>query len=148
MTFTPEVFACGVAVVPVSNWVSLYESAPPYWKLTWVPLFHKYVGDPRRPEDRRHLESISPLFKADQARRPILMIHGAADSRVSVRESEQMVAALRQAGKAVRYVTFPDEGHRRQYGNWRNTVRHYAEVEDFLAACLGGRSSGALTTGR
>jgi dipeptidyl aminopeptidase/acylaminoacyl peptidase len=148
MTFTPEVFACGVAVVAVSNWVSLYETAPPYWKLQWVPLFHKYVGDPRRPEDRRRLEAISPLFKADQARRPILMIHGAADSRVSVRESEQMVAALRRAGKEVHYVTFPDEGHRRQYGNWRNTVRHYAEVEDFLAGCLGGRSSGALKTAR
>ena len=76
------------------------------------------------------------------------MIHGAADSRVSVRESEQMVAALRQAGKDVRYVTFPDEGHRWQYGNWRNTVRHYAEVEDFLSGCLGGRSSGALKTAR
>lgn len=148
MTFTPDLFACGVAVVAVSNWVSLYESAPPYWKLTWVPLFHKYVGDPRRPEDRRRIEEKSPLFKAHQATRPILLIHGAADSRVSVRESEQMVAALRQAGKDVRYVTFPDEEHRRQYGNWRNAVRHYAEVEDFLAGCLGGRTSGALKTAR
>jgi dipeptidyl aminopeptidase/acylaminoacyl peptidase len=138
MTFTPDVFACGVAIVAVSNWVSMYESAPPYWKLTWVPRFHKYVGDPRRPEDRRRLEEKSPLFKAHQVRRPILMIHGAQDSRVSVRESEQMVAALRQAGKDVRYITFPDEGHRRQYGNWRNAVRHYAEVEDFLAGCWAG----------
>ena len=50
-----------------------------------------------------------------------------------------MVAALKQAGKDVRYVVFPDEGHRRDYGNWRNALRHYAEVEEFLAGCLGGR---------
>ncbi|MGH7324154.1 MAG: S9 family peptidase [Candidatus Rokuibacteriota bacterium] len=148
MTFTPDVFACGVAVVAVSNWVSLYESAPPHWKLTWVPLFHKYVGDPRRPEDRRRIEEKSPLFKVQQVKRPILMIHGAQDSRVSVHESEQMVAALRQAGKEVRYVAFADEGHRRQYGNWQNAVRHHAEVEDFLAGCLGGRTSGTLKSTR
>jgi dipeptidyl aminopeptidase/acylaminoacyl peptidase len=52
-----------------------------------------------------------------------------------------MVAALQAAGKDVRYVSFPDEGHRRDYGNWRNAVRHHTEVERFLAACLGGRRS-------
>ncbi|MBI1958197.1 MAG: prolyl oligopeptidase family serine peptidase [Candidatus Rokubacteria bacterium] len=66
-------------------------------------------------------------------------IHGARDVRVNVRESEQMVAALQQAGKEVRFVVFPDEGHSRSYGNWRNAIRHYTEVEDFLARCLGGR---------
>ena len=24
-------------------------------------------------------------------------------------------------------------------GNWRNTIRHYSEIERFLARCLGGR---------
>jgi hypothetical protein len=32
------------------------------------------------------------------------------------------------------------EGHRRTYGNWRNVIRHYREVEVFLGACLGGRA--------
>jgi hypothetical protein len=41
----------------------------------------------------------------------------------------------------VRFVVFPDEGHTREYGNWRNALRHYVEVEDFLAGCLGGRTS-------
>ena len=36
---------------------------------------------------------------------------------------------------------FPEEGHRRDYGNGRNAPRHYAEVEEFLAGCLGGRRS-------
>ena len=142
MTFTPDLFACGVDVVGISNLVSFYETVPPYWKLSVMPLFLKYVGDPSHPEDRRRLEEKSPLFKTDQVKRPLLIIHGARDARVNVRESEQMVAALRQAGKDVRYVVFPDEGHRRDYGNWRNALRHYSEVEDFLASCLGGRKSG------
>ncbi|MBI2525468.1 MAG: S9 family peptidase [Candidatus Rokubacteria bacterium] len=139
MTFTPQQFACGVAIVGISNLVTFYETVPPYWQLGVMPLFHKYVGDPGRPEDRRRLEAKSPLFRAHQAERPLLIIHGARDVRVNVRESEQMVAALQQAGKEVRFVVFPDEGHSRSYGNWRNAIRHYTEVEDFLARCLGGR---------
>jgi dipeptidyl aminopeptidase/acylaminoacyl peptidase len=138
MTFTPEVFACGVSVVGMSNLVTLLEDAPPHWKLI-MPLFHKYVGDPARPEDRTRLEARSPLFRARHVRRPILIIHGARDERVKLRESEQMVAALREAGKDVHFVVFPDEGHRRSYGNWRNAMRHYREVEVFLGTCLGGR---------
>jgi len=131
MTFTPTEFACGVAIVGISNLVTFYETVPPYWRLGVMPLLHKYVGDPARPEDRRRLEAKSPLFKAHQVEHPLLIIHGAMDTRVNVRESEQMVAALKQAGKDVRYVVFPDEGHRRDYGNWRNALRHYAEVEEF-----------------
>jgi len=143
MTFTPDVFACAVDIVGISNLVSFYETVPPYWKVGVMPLFHKYVGDPSRPEDRRRMEAKSPLFRVDQVKRPLLVIHGAKDTRVNVRESEQMVAALREAGKDVRYVVFPDEGHRRDYGNWRNALRHYSEVENFLAGCLGGRKSGS-----
>lgn len=138
MTFTPDVFACGVSSVGMSNLVTLLESAPPHWKL-WMPLFHKYVGDPSRPEDRARLEAKSPLFRARDAQRPILIIHGANDQRVKLRESEQMVEALQREGKDVRFVVFSDEGHSRSYGNWRNLMRHYREVEVFLGQCLGGR---------
>jgi dipeptidyl aminopeptidase/acylaminoacyl peptidase len=124
----------------MSNLVTLLEAAPPCWKM-WMPFFHKYVGDPRRPEDRARMEAKSPLFKADQARRPILILHGANDVRVNVAESERMVEALRRAGKDVRFVVFGDEGHQRDYGNWRNAMRHHAEMETFLAECLG---AGAL----
>ena len=141
MTFTPTAFACGVAIVAISNLVTFYETVPPYWQVGVMPLFHKYVGDPSRPDDRRRLEAKSPLFKAHRVERPLLIIHGARDTRVNVRESDQMVRALRQARKDVRYVVFPDEGHLRTYGNWRNTMRHYTEVENFLAGCLGGRRS-------
>jgi dipeptidyl aminopeptidase/acylaminoacyl peptidase len=49
-----------------------------------------------------------------------------------------MVEALQREGKDVRFVILPDEGHLRAYGNWRNLIRHYREVEVFLGQCLGG----------
>ena len=43
--------------------------------------------------------------------------------------------------KDTRFVVFPDDGHSRSHGNWRNAIPHYTEVEDVLARCLRGRRS-------
>jgi dipeptidyl aminopeptidase/acylaminoacyl peptidase len=135
MTFTPDVFACGIALVGISSLVSFMETMPPYWKLGAAPLFVKYVGDPGRPDDRRQMDARSPLFRVADVQRPLLIVHGANDARVNRRESDQMVAALRAAGKDVDYLVFPDEGHAGY--DWRNRLRIYARVEAFLASHLG-----------
>jgi dipeptidyl aminopeptidase/acylaminoacyl peptidase len=137
MTFTPDVFACGVSVVGISNLATNFETIPAYWKLTGRPRMVKYMGDPATPEGRALLEARSPVFRAEHARGPLLLIHGARDQRVNLAQSEDMVAALRRHGKDVRLVVLPDEGHLWDYGNWRNSLRHYGEVETFLDGCLG-----------
>jgi dipeptidyl aminopeptidase/acylaminoacyl peptidase len=141
MTFTPETFACGIDTVGMSNLVTMLEAVPPYWR-PFMAFMHKHYGDPGNPEDRQRLEAQSPLFRADKLARPLLVIHGANDVRVKQRESDQMVAALRAAGKPVQYLVIEDEGHLRSYGNWRNTLRRTRAMEEFLAGCLGGRRSG------
>ena len=107
---------------------------PPYWSLA-KPVFRARVGDPEKEADM--LKSRSPLFYADKAKAPALIAHGTNDARVVAAQSEQMVAALRQADKSVQYFVFLDEGHRQ----WRpeNKFRYYAVVEEFLAKHLGGR---------
>jgi dipeptidyl aminopeptidase/acylaminoacyl peptidase len=139
LTFTPDVFACGVDLIGPSNLVTFLESVPEYWK-PWMPYWFKYVGDPRDPRDRAEMEKRSPLFRADQVERPLLIAHGANDARVKHRESDQMVEALSAAGKEVEYILFPDAGHSLRH--WKNRLRLFRSIEDFLAKHLGGRSSG------
>jgi dipeptidyl aminopeptidase/acylaminoacyl peptidase len=139
LTFTPDVFACGVDVVGPSNLVSLLESVPAYWR-PWMPQWYKYVGHPDNPEDRRDMEARSPLFRVDQVEAPLLIAQGANDPRVNQHESDQIVAALEGAGKKVEYMLFPDEGHGIRH--WKNRLRFYRKAEDFLAENLGGRSAG------
>lgn len=138
MTFTPEVFACGIDIVGVSDFIEQLETRHTYW--TWHalrPYWHKYAGDPARPDERRRLEAASPLFRANRAQRPILIVHGANDPNVKLPQSERMVEALRRAGKDVEYVVFEGEGH----GGFdvRNNVKLFETVERFLAHHLGGR---------
>ncbi|CAN5502424.1 S9 family peptidase [soil metagenome] len=139
LTFTPEVFACGIDFVGPTDLARLLETTPPYWELG-KPWWTRYVGDPAKPDDRKKMDAKSPLFKADQVVRPVLILHGVNDPRVKLEQSEMMVAALRKAGKQVEYVTFQGDGH----GNhkWSNRLTQFRKTEDFLAACLGGRSGG------
>ena len=138
-TSTPEVFACAVDIVGPSHLARLLETVPAYWELG-LPWWRRFVGDPARPEDRKAMDARSPLFKAERATNPILIMHGVNDPRVKLEQSELMVAALRKAGKQVDFVTFKGDGHGNQ--KWSNNLTLLRKTEDFLAACLGGRSSG------
>ena len=139
LTFTPDVFACGVDVFGPSNLVSLLENFPDYWK-PWMRFWYKYVGDPHNPAERHKMEAKSPLFRVDRITRPLLIAQGANDVRCTRLESDQMVAALQGAGKEVEYILFPNEGH--SLTHWKNVLVFTRRIEDFLAKHLGGRSAG------
>jgi dipeptidyl aminopeptidase/acylaminoacyl peptidase len=136
-TFTPDTFACAVSVVGPSNLVTLLKSIPPYWE-PLRKLFSVRVGD---LEDEKFLRDRSPLFKADQIRIPMLIAQGANDPRVKQAESEQIVEAIRKAGKPVEYLLFKDEGH--GFVRPANRMKFTAVAELFLAKHLGGRAEPA-----
>jgi dipeptidyl aminopeptidase/acylaminoacyl peptidase len=134
LTFSPDVFACGVDIVGPSNIISLLKTIPPYWA-PMKAMFAKRVGDVEKEEE--FVKSRSPLFKVDQIKVPLLIGQGANDPRVNQAESDQIVAALRKANKPVEYVVYTDEGH--GFARPENRLHFYALAESFLAKHLGGR---------
>jgi len=136
MTFTPDVFACGVSIVGPSSLVTLLNSLPPYWEPA-VQMFVNRVGDHRTEEGRDFLLSRSPLTHVDQIRHPLLIGQGANDPRVKKEESDQIVKAMQEKNIPVTYVVFPDEGH--GFARPENRLAFSAVVEAFLAEQLGGR---------
>ncbi len=136
LTFTPELFACGVDIVGPSSLVTLLESVPPYW----VPLLNMFtarIGDHRTAEGRAFLLERSPITHVDKIRRPLLIGQGANDPRVKQAESDQIVAAMQAKRIPVVYVLFPDEGH--GFARPENNLAFNAVTEAFLAQHLGGR---------
>ncbi len=132
--FTPDVFCCAVDIVGPSNLQTLLESIPPYWAPMKMQLY-KRAGNPET--DQEFLWSRSPLSRARDIRIPLLIAQGANDPRVKQAESEQIVAALTDAGIEHEYMLFPDEGH--GFAKPQNRLRFYAAAERFLARYLGGR---------
>jgi len=135
LAFTPEVFAAGVDLVGPSSLVTLLRSIPPYWK-PMMALFVHRVGDPDTEEE--FLKSRSPLHSAARITKPLLIGQGANDPRVKQAESEQIVAAMRKAGKPVEYVVYADEGH--GMARPENRLHFHAVAEEFLARHIGGRA--------
>ena len=138
VTFTPDVFACGVDIVGPSNLVTLIESFPEYWKPFLDATFHRGIGDPSTEKGRAEAVARSPLHKVDNIEVPLLIGQGANDPRVTVIESEQIVTAMNRAELPVTYALFPDEGH--GFARPENRLAFFALMEGFLAEnCLGGR---------
>ncbi|MBX9580608.1 MAG: prolyl oligopeptidase family serine peptidase, partial [Gemmataceae bacterium] len=135
LTFTPEVFACGVDIVGPSSIPTLIRSIPPYWA-PMKGIFTKRVGDV--DADEEFLKSRSPLYMADRITKPLLIGQGANDPRVKQAESDQIVEAVRRAKKEVGYVVYPDEGH--GFARPENRIHFFAVSEEFLAKHLGGRA--------
>lgn len=137
MTFTPDVFACGVASVAVSNLITFLDTIPPYWRPNAAMWHQRLGGDPATKEGRDFLVSRSPITFVDRIKRPLLLGHGANDPRVVQAESDQVVAAAQKKGIPVVYAVFPDEGH--GFHRPANRFAYWALVEAFLATHLGGR---------
>ena len=134
VTKTPELYACGVSYVGVSNLFTWIESIPAYWKI-YLEMLYEMVGHPERDAER--FRATSPLFHVEQIRCPMLVAQGANDPRVPQHESDQIVAALRQKGLDLEYLLKEDEGH--GFRNEENRFEFYRAMERFLARHLGGR---------
>jgi len=136
-TFTPEVFACSVPIVGITDLETMLANPPPYWA-SFTEQEYLRVGDPRTEEGRAFLKSRSPLHKAGNITKPILIGHGANDVRCKISESDQIVAAMTANDIPVTYVVFPDEGH--GFAKPENSLAFKAITEAFLARHLGGRA--------
>jgi dipeptidyl aminopeptidase/acylaminoacyl peptidase len=131
VTKTPELYACAVSYVGVSNLFTWIDAIPPYWKL-YLEMMYEMVGHPER--DKERFKQTSPFFNADRIRAPLLVAQGANDPRVRKEESDQIVEALRKRGVDVKYMMKEDEGH--GFRNEENMFEFYREMEAFLAEHL------------
>ncbi len=133
VTFTPDLYACGVDYVGVSNIFTWMEAFPPYWE-PFIAMVKEMVGDPEAEPE--FIRSISPIFHTDKIEVPMLVAQGANDPRVKQEESEQIVEALRGRGIEVDYILKENEGH--GFANEENRFDFYGAMETFLGKHLGG----------
>jgi dipeptidyl aminopeptidase/acylaminoacyl peptidase len=139
LAFTPDLYACGVDYVGISNIFSMLQSIPPYWK-PYLEMMYEMIGHPE--QDRELLVRTSPVYHADEIKAPLFVAQGANDPRVPKAESDQIVGALRKRGIDVLYMVKENEGH--GFANEENRFDFYGAMEKFLAKHLGGRAEGQI----
>lgn len=127
LAFTPDLYACGVDYVGVSNLFTFMKTIPPYWK-PYLEMMYEMVGDPEK--DKTEMEATSPAFHVERIKAPLLVIQGAKDPRVNIAESNQIVEALKKRGVGVEYIVKENEGH--GFANEENRFVVYEAMEQFL----------------
>jgi dipeptidyl aminopeptidase/acylaminoacyl peptidase len=95
------------------------------------------MADPNTDAGKALLKAESPLTQAKAIVTPLMVVQGKNDPRVNIRESAQIVAAVRDNGKPIEYLVAPDEGH--GFARPINNLAMIAEMEKFFAHYLGGR---------
>ena len=101
LCYTPDLYACGVDYVGVSNLFTFMQTIPPYWK-PYLAMMFEMVGD--LEADSAMLAAYSPALNADKIKVPLFIAQGAKDPRVNVNESTQMVDAMKARGVEVEYL--------------------------------------------
>lgn len=135
LAFTPDVYACGVDYVGVSNLFTFMSTIPPYWE-PFLEMMYEMVGHPEK--DKALMEEASPVMHADNIVAPLFIAQGAKDPRVNVDESDQMVEAMQKRGVEVEYMVEAEEGH--GFRNEENRFKFYRAMETFLDKHIGAGS--------
>ena len=136
VAFTPDVYAAAVAIVAPSNLITLLDAIPPYWEAGRKQMYTR-MADPTTAAGKALLIAESPLTQAKSIVTPLLVVQGKNDPRVNIRESDQIVAAVRDNGKPVEYLVAPDEGH--GFARPINNLAMVTAMEEFFSRYLGGR---------
>ena len=128
LTTYPDLWAAGVDIVGISNFVTFLENTSAY-RRSAREAEYGYLS-----RDREFLESISPNRHLDRLRAPLLVIHGANDPRVPLSEAQQVVVALEARGVPTQLLVFDDEGH--GIIKLKNKLVMYPIVVEFLERYL------------
>jgi len=92
-------------VVAISNFVTFLENTQSYRR----DLRRVEYGDERT--QRAELLRISPMTRVSELRIPLMVVTGGNDPRVPASEAEQMIRAVRAAGRPAWHLLGQNEGH-------------------------------------
>ena len=72
MTFTPELYCCGVDLWGITNYFTLHKSFPSYWK-PFLEQINERWGDP--VADKKQMYATSPVFHVKKSRPRFLLLN-------------------------------------------------------------------------
>lgn len=127
----PTLYQAGINWVGVTDIDLMYSIGWSDSNSVWKSLGMKpMVGD--QDADGEMLRRHSPLLRAAEIQRPVLMAYGGEDRRVPLPHGTKMRDALNKAGKVpVEWVEYKLEGH--GFALTANNVDFWSRVERFLA---------------
>ncbi|MCL1867445.1 MAG: S9 family peptidase [Paludibacter sp.] len=130
---TPDLYACGVDYVGVSNIFTFMKSMPEYWK-PYTAMLKQVWYDTDNEQETEIAKEVSPVYQVEKIKSPLFVVQGANDPRVNINEADQIVETLRNKGVNVPYMVKYNEGH--GFHHEENSIDFYKCMLGFLAEYL------------
>lgn len=124
----PKLWACAVEVVGMFNLVSFLKHTAGYRRAAREAEYGSLE------QDRQLLKDLSPEAVIEDLACPLLIVHGANDTRVPVSEAEHTAKRLEALGREVDYLCFEDEGH--VIIKQKNRIKYITAASEFLKSHL------------
>ncbi|MEH7355526.1 S9 family peptidase [Neobacillus drentensis] len=129
ITHFPKYWAAAIDIVGISSIKTFLKTTSPWRKK------HREAEYGTFERDGEFFDRIDPLYHTERITSPLLVLHGENDTRVPIKEAEQMVNKLKERNHPVEFISFEDEGH--QIEKLKNKITAYTEIVQFLKKYIG-----------
>lgn len=125
----PDLWALGVAGVPVADYVAAYED-----EMEPLKAYDRALFGATPEEDPELYRARSPITYVEQVRVPLMILAGENDPRCPIRQINNYIGRLKELGKAHEVLTY-EAGHSSMRTDER--IRQMEAQLDFVSRHLG-----------
>lgn len=137
----PDRFKCVVSISGVTDWMLFFTASDGGNYRRGREVLEHYIGDPRTDADA--LMRNSPIYRYQELKTPLLLVHGGEDTRVDYEHTRRLVRMLNIAGIRPGLVTFDAEGH--SFSDLDNVETAWKGIAGFLRRYLDPPKTAAPT---
>lgn len=133
LTKKPDVFITGISLVPVVDWLEMYEHSD-----VWFKLFEKTLmgGPPRKKYKDLYLDR-SPITHVSKIKAPVMIMAGKADSRCPWEPIEKFINKLKEMKHPHELAIVEKAGHISALLNHSESIPIMEQMIEFLRKNLG-----------
>ncbi len=138
LTFTPELYRCGINAVGVVNQKSILEefSTKAGMMNNWTDEAALEWGDLSNEEGKQYVKDISPVLFVDNIIAPVLVLQGTNDNIVPPVHARELIKELKRKNKTYMAMFQAEEGHCVKCGGEQASLEYFDIQEEFLKKYL------------
>ena len=138
LTFTPELYRCGINAVGVVNQKSILEefSTKAGMMNNWTDEAALEWGDLSNEEGQQYVKDISPVLFVDNIIAPVLVLQGTNDRIVPPEHARELIKELKRKNKTYMSMFQAKEGHCVKCGGEQASLEYFDIQEEFLKKYL------------
>jgi dipeptidyl aminopeptidase/acylaminoacyl peptidase len=131
LTKKPEAFAAGVSLVPVADWLEMYQLSDPVYRAFMDTLFE---GPPSKKE--KLYRDRSPAAHVSNIKAPVMIMAGKQDYRCPIQPIEKFVNKLKEMNHPHEFLLEEKAGHISALLKWEESIPLFTSIINYFKKVL------------